>query len=90
MTKKPKYKYNLIQVYKDQHKSFNRKTLIAKLEKVGISERTFYRHGSILLKSDQDITVDQLIKYAEIFDCSVDQLINRDSKQSKKIKTGLS
>lgn len=83
MAVEKKYKYNLLKLYKELPRSVD---FFKQLRKIGISERTFYRHGSIEKKSIQDITVDQLLKYAKVFGCEVDQLIN----QSKKIKTGLS
>lgn len=77
---KPSRKYGII----DQVNMLDRKItisdLLAHLSKQGISRDEFYADRNIAYGSDKSIPSDRLFKYAQVFDCSVEDLLNEDIK----------
>ena len=53
------------------------------LEQNGIQRVTFFRHRSIRANSKQSIPADKLMVYAQLFNCSMDDLVR---KKPRKIK----
>lgn len=70
------YKYNLNHRFSLLPRSITLEQLIAHLEKCGISERTFYRDRSMVAGEISDMTVERLMKYAQVFNCQLQELIN--------------
>ena len=63
----------------------------SELEKIGIAPRTFQRDKAILITDDTDIPSERLLKYAQLFGVSIEELFNKTSAVKKKanISTGL-
>jgi len=51
-------------------------------EKIGITKRSFNEY----LTGDIKPSIQNLIKLANLFDCSLDYLVGRDSRQKEKTK----
>jgi hypothetical protein len=63
--------------------------LLKKLNEVGISNDSFYRDKKIEKKSSTSIPEDRLFKYAKVFGCSTDDLLNYNIQQIKSIQEDL-
>ena len=70
---KTKYKYKINECYEAMPRSI---AIAPLLKKNGIRQSTFYQDKSILVTEDRDIPAGRLLKYATIFNVSIEQLFN--------------
>lgn len=77
----PRFKYALNQqIGLLPHKRDLIGQLIQHLQNEGISRNEFYSDRAIPFNSPKSIPSDRLLKYASVFDCSIDDLINQPVK----------
>ena len=70
-------KYNLKQLCDDLPRSIKVSTIVSKLDAHGISESTFRRHCKIKIDSKSIIGSDDLQVYAALFNCTLEDLLNK-------------
>jgi hypothetical protein len=89
-THKPKFKYNLNhQIGRLQYKANLIQQLVDHLAPYGITRNEFYSDRKIPLGSKKSITSDRLMIYAQVFECTIDQLVNEPIK-AKSIREVIS
>lgn len=84
-----KYKYNINQQISLLPRHILIRDIERLLEKEGISRDTFYRDRNLNPKSETSIPTDRLQKYANLFECSLDDLITTQVKKGKSIREQL-
>ncbi|MFO0415206.1 MAG: hypothetical protein ACK52I_28460 [Pseudomonadota bacterium] len=85
-----KLKYKIKEKIDALPRSVKIKTLVERLEKNGISERTFYRDMQIKLDSKSSIPLDRMLVYSKLFNIDVDKLVtNPKVFVRKEIKSPL-
>lgn len=73
----PRFKYGINhQIGLLPHKRDLIQQLISHLAKEGISRNEFYTDRAIPMGSTKSIPADRLLKYAQVFDCTIDDLLN--------------
>jgi hypothetical protein len=82
------FKYKIQQHYNELPRSVD---IVALLKKIGVSQRTFQRDKSIMISDDSDIPSERLLKYAQLFGVSIEDLFNKKAavKKNPVIRTGL-
>jgi hypothetical protein len=87
MTKKD-YKFKIQHLVGELPKKLD---VRSELEKIGIAPRTFQRDKAILITDDTDIPSERLLKYAQFFGVSIEELFNKKAavKKNPVIRTGL-
>lgn len=87
---KPSYKYNIDQqIGLLRHDRNLIQKVIAHLKGEGISRNQFYSDRSIPIGSKKSISADRLLKYSQVFECPIDELVNSSIK-AKSIREALS
>lgn len=75
--KKFAYKYSINDQLNLLPRTMKMQEVIAHLESFGISRNEFYADRNISLASSRSIPSDRLIIYSKVFDCKIEQLINK-------------
>lgn len=81
---KPTYKYSLNRLIGELPRTIKIKDLVKHLVDSGITQTEFYRDRIIPIGSKKSITADRLLIYANVFDCTTDDLLN-DQVKAKSI-----
>lgn len=77
---KPSKKYNIEQQLGLIPRSVTIETVIKYLESFGVTRDDFYRDRRIPYGSSKSISADRLQIYAQVFDCSIEDLQNQPVK----------
>lgn len=84
-----KFKYNINHQISLLPREVAISDIIDILHKEGISQDSFYRDRNITLGSDQSIPSDRLFIYADLFECSVSDLLAANRKPVDSIRVRL-
>jgi hypothetical protein len=84
------FKYRIQEIIDNElPKSISKLSTLEKLllDEHGISQNEFYRDRTALVKSEFSIPGDRLMVYAKLFDCSIEELMNRTIKVKPLIQS---
>jgi hypothetical protein len=77
---KPVYKYGINEQVSLLDRKIKVGDLLTHLADNAISRTEFYSDRNIPYGSEKSIPSDRLLKYAQVFDCSVEELLNEEIK----------
>jgi hypothetical protein len=77
---KPIYKYGINEQVSMLDRKIKVGDLLKHLNENGISRTEFYADRNIPYGSEKSIPSDRLFKYSQVFDCSVEELLNEEIK----------
>jgi hypothetical protein len=83
----PTYKYRLQELVNDLPKSTSMASLEKLLKGHGISQSQFYRDRMAAYTSDFNIPVDRMVIYSQLFDVTIEELMNRTIKVKPLIQS---
>lgn len=74
--KNPVYKYAINEQLDMLPRTMKTKEVLEHLKQFGITRNEFYADRNIAWGSEKAIPSDRLIKYAKVFDCTLEELMN--------------
>ena len=83
----PTYKYKLQELVDALPKSTTMAQLESLLKDHGISQNQFYRDRTARYGSDFNIPVDRMVVYSQLFDTTIEQLMNQPIKVKPLIQS---
>jgi len=84
----PAKKYNIDRQIKQLPREISVASIVKHLEQFNVSYDDFYRDRRIPFGSSKSIPSDRLMIYAQVFECSISELINNQVKATS-IRAGL-
>lgn len=83
---KGKYKYNINHYISLLPREVTIADIVSIMEKEGISQDSFYRDRNIAFGSDQSIPADRFFIYADLFECTLGNMLAGDRKPIPSIR----